>query len=50
MTRTKKRKALIIKKATEFTATEVENRNAIAAAKTAHFPRSQEVEEVVPLL
>jgi len=38
------------KKPTEFTATEVENQNATFAAKTAHFPKTQEVEEVVRLL
>jgi len=38
------------KKAAKFTAREVENRNAASAAKTAHFPKMQEVEEVVLLL
>ena len=30
--------------------TEVENRNATAAAKAAHFPKMRELEEVVLLL
>jgi len=38
------------KKATEFTAIILENRNAAAAAKAAHFPKMREVERVGLLL
>ena len=38
------------KKATEFTAIILENRNAAAVAKTAHFPKMREVEKVGLLL
>ena len=50
ITATEKGKPLIIKKSAKFTATKIENLNTISAAKAVHFPRSQEVEEVVLLL
>ena len=50
ITHIEKERNVNIKKATEFTTTDIENRNAIAATKTAHFPRNREVEEVVVLL
>ena len=34
------------KKATKFTATNLENRNTATAAKAAHFPKIREVERV----